>query len=220
MPDEVVKPVAVALYRAYDSEFNADHLSWRDFAGQARELIDVASPHIERQVRAEVAAELRQDADAHRRVVERKPTEYDAARLARARTLDDAAARISRTARGGLVSADKRLDDVPDEWRKRITDAITRLCRTHPLTVEGAAEAVLPLFADEHERARQAEEAEFTALRRAERAEAAIERVRALHVTVRCDCPTCERQTRCGQCHVPEPCPTIAALDQLEETHV
>jgi hypothetical protein len=50
VPDEAVRAVAEALLRAYDAEFNADHLSWRDFRGQARELILAASPHIERQV--------------------------------------------------------------------------------------------------------------------------------------------------------------------------
>ncbi|MFD0902358.1 hypothetical protein [Actinomadura sediminis] len=49
-----------------------------------------------RAVREQVAEELRADADAHRRVVERKPSEYDKVRLARARTLEDAASRITR----------------------------------------------------------------------------------------------------------------------------
>jgi hypothetical protein len=51
---------------------------------------------IEQEVRAKVAEELRADADAHRRLVARKPSEHDKARLARAMTLEDAAARIAR----------------------------------------------------------------------------------------------------------------------------
>jgi len=51
---------------------------------------------IEQEVRAKVAEELRADADAHRRLVVKKPSEHDEARLARARMLDEAAARIAR----------------------------------------------------------------------------------------------------------------------------
>lgn len=56
IPEEVVQAVAEKLYRDYDSEFGADHLSWRDFEGQARELLGVAAPliaeHIARAIEA------------------------------------------------------------------------------------------------------------------------------------------------------------------------
>jgi hypothetical protein len=58
VPDEATKAVAEALYRAYDSEFCADHLSWKDFTGQARELIVIAIPAIEQRARAQVADEI------------------------------------------------------------------------------------------------------------------------------------------------------------------
>lgn len=52
VPAEALRAVAEALYRAYDSEYGAGHLSWKDFTGQARELLQVAVPHIKRQARA------------------------------------------------------------------------------------------------------------------------------------------------------------------------
>lgn len=55
-PEDAVKAVAEALLRAYDSEFCASHLSWKDFTGQARELIAAAMPAI----RASVADEIDQ----------------------------------------------------------------------------------------------------------------------------------------------------------------
>ncbi|WP_119728355.1 hypothetical protein [Thermomonospora amylolytica] len=63
---------------------------------QARTYLAAVLPAHEAMVRAKVADELRADADAHRSLVTRKPSEHDAARLARARTLDDAATRITR----------------------------------------------------------------------------------------------------------------------------
>lgn len=64
--------------------------------GPWQEALAAVLPEHEQQVRAKVAEELRADAAAHRRLVARKPTEYDEARLARATCLDDAASRISR----------------------------------------------------------------------------------------------------------------------------
>lgn len=71
VPDEAVKAVAEQLLSDYDAEFDAGHLSRKDFTGQARKLIEVASPHI----REQVAAEL----EALRDGVENKDTPYNEA---------------------------------------------------------------------------------------------------------------------------------------------
>ena len=59
VPEEAVKAVAATLLRHYDSEYGSSRLTWKDFAEQARELLTAAAPHIERQVREQVASEAR-----------------------------------------------------------------------------------------------------------------------------------------------------------------
>lgn len=59
VPDNAVRAVAGQLLRDYDTEFNASHLHWRDFAPQARKLISVAVPHVYRALDTQVAAERR-----------------------------------------------------------------------------------------------------------------------------------------------------------------
>jgi hypothetical protein len=44
VPDEMVKPLAEMLLDDYDQEFNAQHLRWQDFAGQARKILAVVLP--------------------------------------------------------------------------------------------------------------------------------------------------------------------------------
>jgi hypothetical protein len=67
-----------------------DHVEW------LRAALSAVLPVHEAEVRAKVAEELRAEADAHRRLVARMPSAHDEARLARAKTLDDAAGRIGR----------------------------------------------------------------------------------------------------------------------------
>lgn len=43
IPDAAVQLVAQRLYDRYESEYVADHLSWRDFADEARANLDVAA---------------------------------------------------------------------------------------------------------------------------------------------------------------------------------
>lgn len=43
IPEAAVQAAAEVLYRDYDSEFDASHLSWQDFAGQARKVLDAAA---------------------------------------------------------------------------------------------------------------------------------------------------------------------------------
>ncbi|MUN41462.1 hypothetical protein [Actinomadura litoris] len=58
VPEEAVTAVAELLLRDYDAEFNADHLRWQDFAGQARRVIEAGAPHIKRKTRGQVMTEL------------------------------------------------------------------------------------------------------------------------------------------------------------------
>lgn len=57
-PGELVRPFAEQLLSDYDKEFNASHLTWKDFAGQARKLLAMILPAHEAMVRAEVGAEM------------------------------------------------------------------------------------------------------------------------------------------------------------------
>lgn len=54
VPGEAVHAVAETLYRHYDSEYGASHLTWMDFADEARELIQAAAPHLRKAVLAEL----------------------------------------------------------------------------------------------------------------------------------------------------------------------
>lgn len=45
-PPEVIQRAAEVRYRQYDSEFNASHLSWQDFAGEAREILDAVAEQL------------------------------------------------------------------------------------------------------------------------------------------------------------------------------
>jgi hypothetical protein len=46
VPDEAVQVVAEQMFRRYESEYQADHLTWRDFAGDARADLEAAAPHL------------------------------------------------------------------------------------------------------------------------------------------------------------------------------
>jgi hypothetical protein len=97
VPAEAVQAVAEILYRAYDAEFVADHLSWRDFRGQARDLIVAAVPHIREQVAQEIL-----DAQAEREQRYVPPGRPDAlGRWHGERKGMQRAAEIARNARGG-----------------------------------------------------------------------------------------------------------------------
>jgi hypothetical protein len=92
----MTRDVPAELKRILDDAAGKEHST----AGPVmRCLADILTAH-EAMVRADerrkVAEELREDADAHRRLVARKPSQHDEARLARAKTLDEAAARITR----------------------------------------------------------------------------------------------------------------------------
>jgi hypothetical protein len=43
-PDEVVQRAAEVMLRQYETQYDAAHLTWRDFAASAREVLDAAFP--------------------------------------------------------------------------------------------------------------------------------------------------------------------------------
>jgi hypothetical protein len=45
-PDTAVRHAAEVMLRNYDSQYNADHLTWRDFADDARAVLDAAAPDL------------------------------------------------------------------------------------------------------------------------------------------------------------------------------
>ena len=42
LTDEAVQRAAEVMYRQYDSQYGADHLTWRDFANDARAILTAA----------------------------------------------------------------------------------------------------------------------------------------------------------------------------------
>jgi hypothetical protein len=42
-PDEAVQRAAEVMLRQYESQYDAPHLTWRDFADSAREILDAAA---------------------------------------------------------------------------------------------------------------------------------------------------------------------------------
>lgn len=45
IPPEAVQHAAEVVLRQYESQYQADHLTWRDFADDAREVLAAALPH-------------------------------------------------------------------------------------------------------------------------------------------------------------------------------
>jgi len=52
VPDDAVQAAAEVMLRQYETEFSAPHLTWRDFADPAREILEAAAPAL-----AEAAAQ-------------------------------------------------------------------------------------------------------------------------------------------------------------------
>lgn len=55
VPDDAVQAAAEVMLRQYESEFSAPHLTWRDFADPAREILEAAAPAIATYARKEAA---------------------------------------------------------------------------------------------------------------------------------------------------------------------
>jgi hypothetical protein len=72
VPAPAIQAAAEVLFRQYESEYSASHLTWRDFADQAREVLEAAMPAIERASRRKVAREILA-LDAADKAIERSP---------------------------------------------------------------------------------------------------------------------------------------------------
>ena len=46
IPEAAVTAAAEKLREHYGGEFDASHLAWQDFAGEAREVLAAALPHL------------------------------------------------------------------------------------------------------------------------------------------------------------------------------
>jgi hypothetical protein len=46
IPEAAVQAAAEVLFRDYESQYAADHLTWRDFAALARQSLEAALPHL------------------------------------------------------------------------------------------------------------------------------------------------------------------------------
>jgi hypothetical protein len=58
VPDVAVRAAAKVLFRQYESEYSAGHLTWRDFTVPAREILGAAMPAIDAGIRSHLAAEI------------------------------------------------------------------------------------------------------------------------------------------------------------------
>lgn len=58
VPEELIRPAAEVLERHYDQEYDAPHLSWKDFTGEAKEILAAVQDRHERIIRAKVAEEI------------------------------------------------------------------------------------------------------------------------------------------------------------------
>jgi hypothetical protein len=56
VPDNAVQAAAEVLLRQYESEYSAPHLTWRDFTGPAREILEAAAPVLAEAVARKIQA--------------------------------------------------------------------------------------------------------------------------------------------------------------------
>jgi hypothetical protein len=56
LPDEAVQRAAGVMLSQYGSQYNASHLTWRDFADDARAVLEAAVPALAEHVAAKITA--------------------------------------------------------------------------------------------------------------------------------------------------------------------
>jgi hypothetical protein len=61
LPESATRAVAEALLRQYESQYDAGHLTWRDFEVSAREITAAAAPILAEEVARKILAHM----DAH-----------------------------------------------------------------------------------------------------------------------------------------------------------
>jgi hypothetical protein len=57
-PESAIRHCAEVMFRQYESEYNADHLTWRDFAGDARAILDAAAADLGEHAAARILAHM------------------------------------------------------------------------------------------------------------------------------------------------------------------
>lgn len=58
IPDDAVQAAAEVLLRQYESEYSAAHLTWRDFADPARQVLEAAAPVMAEAVAQKILAHM------------------------------------------------------------------------------------------------------------------------------------------------------------------
>ena len=58
LPESAVQAAAEVRRRQYDSEFDASHLRWQDFSGEAREILDAAAPVLAGEIARKILAHM------------------------------------------------------------------------------------------------------------------------------------------------------------------
>jgi hypothetical protein len=58
IPDAAVRAAAEKLLRQYESEYSADHLTWRDFKDPAREVLEAAAPAMAEAIAQKILAHM------------------------------------------------------------------------------------------------------------------------------------------------------------------
>lgn len=63
LPDASVKAAAEVLFRQYESEYAAGHLTWRDFEADAREILEAAAPAFAEEAAAAILRHMERSCD-------------------------------------------------------------------------------------------------------------------------------------------------------------
>lgn len=58
LPETAIQHCAEVMFRQYESEYNADHLTWRDFADPARAILDAAAADLGEHVAGKILAHM------------------------------------------------------------------------------------------------------------------------------------------------------------------
>jgi|ERR1700722_4055527 len=58
IPETALQAAAETLFRQYESEYSADHLTWRDFTDPAREVLEAAAPAMAEAVAQKILAHM------------------------------------------------------------------------------------------------------------------------------------------------------------------
>jgi hypothetical protein len=57
-PDTAIQHAAEVMLRQYESQYSAEHLTWRDFAGDARAILDAVAPDLGEHAASKIFAHM------------------------------------------------------------------------------------------------------------------------------------------------------------------